>query len=85
MARINLYLAPTIVERASFMAESKLTCLTPAATREFKIEPESQITEEDKMMVESKTRRAKEVLKILGVLLIITYLGFPLYIQLHEQ
>ena len=44
------------------IAESKFTCLTPAATRELRIEPDNQITADERMMVESKTRRAREVL-----------------------
>jgi hypothetical protein len=66
------------------IAESKFTCLTPAATRELRIEPDNQITADERMMVESKTRRAREVLNRLVNVFIVNYFDVLLYTQLHE-
>ena len=85
LARINLYRALTIVERASLIDESRFTCFTSAATREFKIDPESQITADERRIVESKTLNAKEVLRRLVIEPIATYFDFLLCTQRHER
>jgi hypothetical protein len=82
-ARINLYRALTIVDLASLIAESKFTCLTPADTRESRIEPESQITPDDRTIVEISTRSASEVLSRFESVPIVNGFDFLLYIQLH--
>ena len=66
------------------IAESKFTCYTPAETRELRMEPDNQITAEERTMVESKTRRAREVLNRLVNVFIANYFDVLLYIQLHE-
>ena len=82
-ARINLYLALTIVDRASFIAESRFTCLTPAETLESRIEPDNQITPDERTMVDISTLSANEVLNRLVIVPIVNGFDFLLCIQLR--
>ena len=65
--------------------ESLFTCFTSAETREFKIDPDSQITAEESTIVESKTLNAREVLRRLVIEPIAIYSDFLLYTQLHVR
>ena len=67
------------------MAASKLTCLTPADTRDSKMEPDNQITPDERTIVESKTLSAKEFLRRSLIVPIVNYFDFLLYTQLRGQ